>query len=333
MKRNVEKPTSRLGDKVKILVARGTQLLNNSKTRLSNVCTQIIRTAKHLLSTSVTKVMQVLCKTTNFIHVEFDRMNGRTLGRHILIYVKGVEVTLPRTVAVITVCSLLVYTSGTQIQKAPTVMRKNVVAENFRGIESQQSPTSFAIQAEVTQGAKAIEIQKAEEAKRLKEAEELRRQQEEAARLAYEAQLAAEESKYNVSGTCSLSADNISFMDYRMIRVGSLQYNYLTSYMNVSSDGLLRTDDGFIAVALGSYYGPIGSKYRFTTSTGQTFKVMKIDEKSDNHTTGGCIDSTNSMIEFIIDTPNINGAVKMSGTFTSLAEFSGTIVQTEYYNE
>ncbi len=319
MKRNVEKPTSRLGVKVKTIVAKGKQLLNNSK-------------PVSFVKAFSSKVLQRLNKTTNIIRIETKRMNGRSLGRQFLIYIKGVEVTLPRTVAVITVCSLLVYTSGSQLQK-PTVLRKNLGVQPFVTTASMQSPTSFDIQDEVDKNAKAIEIKKAEEARRVQEAQALRKQQEEAERLALEAQIAAEEQKYSSSGVCSLAADNISFMDYRMIRTGSLQYQYLQAYMNVSADGLLRTEDGFIAVALGSYYGPIGSKYRFTTSTGQTFKVMKIDEKSDNHTTNGCTDSTNSMIEFIIDTPNIHSAVKMSGTFTSLAAFSGTIVQAEYYTE
>lgn len=156
-----------------------------------------------------------------------------------------------------------------------------------------------------------------------REAEELRKK-------------AIEEAKYSTVSVCGVSSYKKNYMDYRAISTNSRQWSLMNSYTTLRSDGLLVTDDGFVAVALGSAYGSLGSKYRVTTSTGQVFKVIKIDEKSNAHTINGCVDSSNAMIEFIIDINKVRNAypqVTTSGDFNSLSTFNGTIVKIEKYNE
>ena len=66
--------------------------------------------------------------------------------------------------------------------------------------------------------------------------------------------------------------------------------------------GLLMDDEGFIGVALGSYFGPIGTKYYVTLSEGQTIPIVKIEAKADQHVSNGCEHlEDHSVIEMVID--------------------------------
>ena len=179
------------------------------------------------------------------------------------------------------------------------------------------------------------------EAQRLREErlrqEELERQEQERARLAEAERLAAiarEEARYSEVGVCMIGSFKKTFMDYRAISPYSTQMAIINSSTVVNSDGLLTTNDGFIAVALGSTYGSLGSKYRITTDTGQVFKVIKVDEKSDAHTINGCQDSSGAMVEFVIDIPKVRASyprVSVNGDFNYLYQFSGNIIKIERY--
>lgn len=123
-------------------------------------------------------------------------------------------------------------------------------------------------------------------------------------------------------------------MDYRSISSRtSAQWQYLY-YEDDSKkfdevNGLLIFDGEYIGVALGSVYGEIGSKYTITTDTGKTFKVVKIDEKSDQHTTNGCQDASGAIIEFVVDTSSMDSNAKFHGSYNVVSEFEGTIVKIE----
>ena len=63
------------------------------------------------------------------------------------------------------------------------------------------------------------------------------------------------------AGVCAYSSVK-TYMDYKAITAkNSTQYKYIRDYMNIDSSGLLVDEDGFIGVALGSYYGVIGDRY------------------------------------------------------------------------
>lgn len=189
--------------------------------------------------------------------------------------------------------------------------------------------TSISLEAEIKAGAhqKDIERQLAEEeAKR--QAEEARKQEE--ARLMA---IAAEEARYHPVGVCGYMSSKKTYMDYRAISPYSTQMSIINT-LQLNSDGLLVSEDGFIAVALGSTYGPLGSKYRITTDSGNVFKVIKVDEKSDQHTSDGCQDASGALIEFVIDTSLTHDsypAVTLYGDFNAIYTFYGNIVQIEQY--
>lgn len=125
-----------------------------------------------------------------------------------------------------------------------------------------------------------------------------------------------------------------TYMDYRMITSKtSDQYQYIhNSGKVIKRDGFLW-DGEFKAVALGSYFGPIGSKYIFTLSTGTELKVVKADAKADAHTYGGCQQRWDtSVIEFVIDSrafkKEANGYVK-NGNFNNDPAYEGSIIKIE----
>lgn len=134
-------------------------------------------------------------------------------------------------------------------------------------------------------------------------------------------------------GACAYSSKK-PYMDYRMITdQSSKQYQLIHSAMIVQDNGLLTTVDGYVGVALGSVYGDIGTRYRVTTDAGQVFYVIKIDEKSDEHTTNGCKDSSGAIIEFVIDIESASLSEHSNaiydGSFNSSEQFKGVITNIE----
>lgn len=131
---------------------------------------------------------------------------------------------------------------------------------------------------------------------------------------------------------CSTSSVK-TYMDYTAITmVGSKQYQYIQNNMYISN-GLLYDDD-HIGVALGSWWGDIGSKWTIELDTGIILKVVKVDEKADAHTYNGCGHvSDSSVIEFVIDSQTIpqewwgaNGLV-FNGNFNNSEIFNGNILR------
>lgn len=118
-------------------------------------------------------------------------------------------------------------------------------------------------------------------------------------------------------------------MDYREItNKQSKQYKLIKNLIK-SSDGLLRDNDGYIAVALGSYYGEIGDRYIIKLSNGNEVKIIKADEKSDKDTINGCYHkSDKSMIEVIVDRDKIKNSYSIAermGDFNYSDLFNGSI--------
>jgi hypothetical protein len=134
----------------------------------------------------------------------------------------------------------------------------------------------------------------------------------------------------NVCSTSSVK----TYMDYRAINDrDSKQYKYISEYMIENEEtGLLEDDDGFIGIALGSYFGEIGDKYIFTLDNGKEFKFVKVEAKSDAHTVNGCYHTVdNSVIEFVVNTTitkeyfNTTGKYILNGNFNNTEEFEGRI--------
>ena len=138
---------------------------------------------------------------------------------------------------------------------------------------------------------------------------------------------------------CSAN-DAKTYMDYRMTTVvSSNQYQFLNYECTVDKKtGFLYDEEGFIAVALGSYFGKIGDRFYFTLDSGVVLPLVKGEEKDDGDTDGtNCYHTIDgSVIEFVIHDEyaadyfgaNGNGYV-LNGNYNNYPLFEGSIVKVE----
>ena len=137
---------------------------------------------------------------------------------------------------------------------------------------------------------------------------------------------------------CS-SSDVKTYMSYKAItNKKSKQYKFIESEMVVNEDsGMLLDEHGFTGVALGSYFGDIGSRFVFTLSTGIELKLVKVEAKADVHVNNGCEHKKDkSVIEFVIDkdiAKGFNGETSnnyvLSGNFNNSESYEGEIEKIE----
>ena len=127
-------------------------------------------------------------------------------------------------------------------------------------------------------------------------------------------------------------------MDYKMITdKSSKQWQYINASGRIKIENGYLMEGEYIGVALGSYFGGIGTKYIFTLDTGKQMKVVKIEEKADAHTKNGCQQKWDgSVIEFVIDSnafeKSANGYV-YNGNFNNIEQFNGHIEKIEMVME
>lgn len=143
----------------------------------------------------------------------------------------------------------------------------------------------------------------------------------------------------NEVGACAYG-DTKSYMDFRAVTdPSSAQYWLIKDEMEVDPlTGFLLDKDGFIGVALGSYYGRIGDRFYFTLESGVVLPVIKVDEKADKDTDpSGCYHvSDGSVIEFVIDASVANefygyypNGLVLQGNFANYSIYDGNIIKVE----
>lgn len=94
-------------------------------------------------------------------------------------------------------------------------------------------------------------------------------------------------------------------------------------------DGIYHID-GYMCVAMSSYFGNVGDKLQITFSGGDVIDVILGDIKSSAH-----INSNNeqvndgSVIEFIVDIDTMDKTVKLYGNYNCI--YSGNIVSVKKY--
>ena len=136
-----------------------------------------------------------------------------------------------------------------------------------------------------------------------------------------------------------------AYMDYRKItNTTSPQHQLISLYGYADQYGFMRTEkdaeiDGgqdYYMIALGSYYGTeIGTKYRITTDTGNTFYGILADCKADIHTNDTnqyTIVGTPNVVEFLVDTTTLIHEVKYHGTANRHTPLGGEIIKIEKIN-
>ena len=138
---------------------------------------------------------------------------------------------------------------------------------------------------------------------------------------------------------CALG-ETKTYMDYRSItNTSSIQYRYIKANMTVDNKtGFLLDDEGFIGVALGSYFGNIGTRYYITLDNGVVLPVVKIEEKADRDTDyEGCAQRYDgSVIEFVVDKDIANSyyghyanGLVLQGNYSNYYIYDGSIEKIE----
>ena len=114
-------------------------------------------------------------------------------------------------------------------------------------------------------------------------------------------------------------------MDYRSVKdTTSRQYKLLNSGIFNKKGGLLTTDDGYVAVALGSRFGEVGDKFMINLDNGFSFKAIKADEKADKDTYNGCHHlSDGSLIEFVVSISDLSKYNYMAYTMGDISYVDG----------
>ena len=131
-----------------------------------------------------------------------------------------------------------------------------------------------------------------------------------------------------------------TYMDYRATTArNSRQYKFIYNNLTVDeTTGFLYDEDGFIGVALGSFYGEIGDRFYFTLESGVVLPLVKCEEKADGDTDGsGCYHlSDNSVMEFVIDKNyalnyfgRLSNNYVLNGNYNNYELFNGPIVKVE----
>lgn len=129
-----------------------------------------------------------------------------------------------------------------------------------------------------------------------------------------------------------------AYMSYRTITNKASDQYKLQQRCWTDEDGLRRQTDDFV-VAMGSYYGSVGDRFKVTLSSGNEFTVIIGDIKADKHTDSknmyspvynehGKFVSAN-ILEFIVDTSVLPKKVKLLGTVSAIDFFKGNIVSLE----
>ena len=129
-----------------------------------------------------------------------------------------------------------------------------------------------------------------------------------------------------VSGKCKTWANYQAVTD-----TSSPQYKLLNSDECYTDEetGIRMVDDCY-CVALGSYYGSkIGQKYLIKLSSGNEFKAILCDQKSDRHTDKKhqYAKKNKDIIEFYIDKAYKPSCV--DGSYNALSKFKGSVVSIE----
>lgn len=125
-----------------------------------------------------------------------------------------------------------------------------------------------------------------------------------------------------------------SYMDYRAITNTDSKQYHLQQDAHTGIFGIRMYDDYYM-IALGSYYADsVGDIFRITLDSGEQFEAIVGDFKADRDT-----DSLNqyhpmennmkNVVEFIVDTQELDRNVRLSGSIGTYKKFNGNIKSIE----
>ena len=147
--------------------------------------------------------------------------------------------------------------------------------------------------------------------------------------------------KYTSLDVPNINSSFKTYMDYRAITDrSSTQYKLIHTWGWCDSQGFMRVNgernlgitDDYYMIALGKYYGiEKGTKYRFTTDTGNIFYGILSDSKWYPEVNSTCQYglANKDIVEFLVYTPTLNKNVKMMGSANVYSPLNGSIIKIE----
>ena len=120
------------------------------------------------------------------------------------------------------------------------------------------------------------------------------------------------------------------YMDYRAITDTASKQWELQQSAWTDSDGFRRIGDDY-CVALGTYYGQVGDRFRVTTDRGNVYSVIQADVKGWDsngwyHIAG---DGRINLVEFLVATECLPSEVTFSGDCGVLENIGGNVIKIE----
>lgn len=146
---------------------------------------------------------------------------------------------------------------------------------------------------------------------------------------------------YTPLGVPNINSSWKTWMDKKYItNKSSAQYKLIEKWGWVDSQGFMRVSgerdlgitDDYYMIALGSYYGTtMGTKYKFTTNTGNVFYgiLSEAKDKSETNALQQYGAANKDIIEFLVHIPSLNKEVKSWGNANVYMPLNGTIVSIE----
>lgn len=128
-------------------------------------------------------------------------------------------------------------------------------------------------------------------------------------------------------GDCS----NYMYMDFRALTDTTTKQWELQQYAYTDWQGI-RVYDGCYMVAMGTYYGQVGDKFRITTDWGNSYNVIIGDVKGWDSVDGWyhvAGDGRLNVVEFIVDTYSLDGYAATMGDMGVLDNIGGNIISIE----
>lgn len=130
-----------------------------------------------------------------------------------------------------------------------------------------------------------------------------------------------------------IDTDFKAYMDWRCI-TNTASQQYALQQKAVTDENGLRKVGEYYCVALGSYYGSeIGTCYKVTLDTGESFNAILADQKADCDTdrthryhpmkTGG------NVVEFVVDVQALPKSARRAGSISAIEGFEGNITSIE----
>lgn len=120
------------------------------------------------------------------------------------------------------------------------------------------------------------------------------------------------------------------YMGYRAITdTTSKQYALLqTAYSDCN--GLIIIN-GYYAVAMGKWFGEVGSKYKVTFDDGKEIYIIKADEKQTAHTyeNNDMYGLNGHVLEMLVDTNKLDNTARFMGNCDYIEAITGTITKIE----